>query len=322
MVIDRRAFLASTVSVLVGPLAAAAQQAGKLWRIGLLGLDDPSSRPFVQGLRNLGWIEGQNIALDRRFSPNYDRLADLAQDLVRLHVDVIVAANAPSTRAAAAATRTIPIVMAPTGDPVSAGFVSSLARPGGNITGVAIMHPELSGKRLELIVATLPGVKRIAVLANPENPSTPAMLGETSGRARALGIELVRFEATATSQFRSLFESMTRQRVDALVVLGDPFFNRESREIVRLALRHRLAGVYEWYTFAEAGGLIAYGPRLEELRRKAAGYVDKILKGARPEELPIEQPETFDLVINLKTAKALRLTIPPSLLLRADQVIE
>lgn len=180
----RRLILAGLLLSLAAPLAAEAQP-GNVWRIGLLGIDDGRLQAFVEGLHNLGWIEGQHIALERRFSPHYDRLADLARDPVRIQVDVIVAANAPATRAAAAATQTIPIVMAPTGDPVSAGFVSSLARPGGNVTGLAIMHPELSGKRLELLIATRPGVKRIAVLANPENPSTPAMLTETSGRARA-----------------------------------------------------------------------------------------------------------------------------------------
>jgi putative ABC transport system substrate-binding protein len=217
---DRRAFIVGGVAALAAPLAAEGQQAGRVWRIGFLGLDGAAYRPLEQALQELGWVEGKNIAVERRFSQDYDRLADLARDLVRVQVDVIVAGNAPSVRAAKTATQTIPIVMAPTGDPVSAGFVSSLARPGGNITGVAIMHTELSGKRLELLTAAVPGVKRIAILANPRNPSTPAMLDETEKRGRALGIDLIRFDATVPSEFASQFASMARQRIGAMVVLG------------------------------------------------------------------------------------------------------
>jgi putative ABC transport system substrate-binding protein len=320
---DRRRFLLTSLAGALGaPPGANAQQAGKVWRIALLGLDGPAYRPLEQALQELGWLEGQNIAVERRFSQDYDRLAEFARDLVRLQVDVIVAGNAPAVRAAKTATQTIPIVMAPTGDPVSAGFVSSLARPGGNITGVAIMHTELSGKRLEFLTAAVPGVKRVAILANPKNPSTPAMLDETEKRGRELGVELLRFDATVPSEFASQFAAMARQRIGAVVVLGDPLFYHESRSIVGLALGHRVAGMYEWREMAEAGGLMAYGPRRDDLRRKAATFVDKLLKGAKPADLPIEQAERFELVINLKTSKALGLTIPPSLLARADQVIE
>jgi len=320
---DRREFISGVaLGLLAAPFGAAAQPAGTVSRIGLLGKDDTSYRPFIQALHDLGWMEGQNILLERRFARSYDRLADSARELVRLRVDLIVAPDAPSVKAAKAATQTIPIVMAPAGDPVSAGFVSSLARPGGNITGVAIMHTELSGKRLEFLTQVVPGTKRIAVLANPKNPSTPAMLDETEKRARALGVHLLRFEATTAGQFVGLFASMARQRIGALDVLGDPFFYSQSPDIVRLALQHGFAGIYEWRAMAEAGGLMSYGPRLDDLRRKAATFVDKLLKGAKPSDLPIEQPEKFELVINMKTAKALGLTIPPSLLVRADEVIQ
>jgi putative ABC transport system substrate-binding protein len=320
---NRRAFLRTmSVSVLASPVAVAAQQDRKIARVGLLGSDQKAYRPLEQGLSDLGWVEGRTLVLERRYTHDYNRMAMLARELVALRVDVIVGSNAPAVAAAKSATRTIPIVMAPTGDPVSAGFASSLARPGGNITGVAIMHTELSGKRLELLTAAVPNIARIAVMANPENPSTPAMWDETEGRARALGVTVVRFEATATEQFSSVLGSIVRQRLGALVVLGDPFFFRHSQQLVRLALQHRLPAIYEWRAFAEAGGLMAYGPNLDDLRRRAAAYVDKLLKGVPPGELPIEQPEKFELVVNLKTARAFGLTIPPSLLVRADQVIE
>jgi putative ABC transport system substrate-binding protein len=284
--------LALTLGLLAAPRAAEAQQARKMWRIGLLGKDDTPYRPFIQALHDLGWIEGQNIVLERRFTSSYDRLVDSASELVRVHIDLIVAPDAPSVKAAKTATQTIPIVMAPAGGPVSAGFVSSVAHPGGNITGVAIMHTELSGKRLEFLAEAVPSARRIAVLADPKNPSTPAMLDETERGARALDIDLVRFEVTAAGQFISVFASMARQQVGALVVLGDPFFYRQSREIVRLALQHRLAGMYEWREMAEAGGLMSYGPRQDELRRKAATYVDKLLKGTKPADLPSSNPRS------------------------------
>ena len=316
---DRRAFLGA-LAVLAAPLAAKGQQPQV--RIGLLGTVGSGVQQVEHALRDAGWIDGRNAIIERRLAPTYEGLARHAMELAQRRVDVIVCTNAPAVRAAKSATQTIPIVMAPAGDPIAAGFVSNLARPGGNITGVAIMHTELSGKRLQLLFDAIPNGKRIAVLSNPRNPSTPAMLRETMARSRAMGIETVPFEATMASQLASRFASMAHQRVDGLVVLGDPVFNQERRRLVTLALRHRLPAVYEWGEMAEGGGLMAYGPRLSELRRRAADYVDKILKGTKPGDLPIEQPTKFELVINLKTAKALGLTIPPSLLQRADQVIE
>jgi putative tryptophan/tyrosine transport system substrate-binding protein len=317
----RRTFLCGlTLGALCAPLAAEAQKPQA--RVGVLSIVGSGAQQLEDALRELGWVDGRNVIIERRLAPSYDGLARYAIELAQLGVDVIVCTNAPAVRAAKSATQTIPIVMAPAGDPIAAGFVSNLARPGGNITGVAIMHTELSGKRLEFLFDAIPAAKRIAVLSNPRNPSTPPMLQETVARSRALGIETVPFEATTVDQLASRFAVMAQQRVAGLVVLGDPFFYEERRKLVSLALQHRLPAVYEWGDMAEAGGLMAYGPRRADLRRRAAEYVDRILKGAKPGDLPVEQPTKFELVINLKTAKALGLTIPPSLLLRADQVIE
>jgi putative ABC transport system substrate-binding protein len=318
---DRRRFLLTSLAgALAAPLAAEAQQPQV--RIGVLATVGSGAQELEHALRELGWVDGRNVIIERRLAPSYDGLARHARELAQLRVDVMVCTNAPAVRAAKSATQTIPIVMAPAGDPIAAGFVSNLARPGGNITGVAIMHTELSGKRLELLLDAIPAAKRIAVLSNPRNPSAPPMLQETVARSRALGIETVPFEATMVDQLASRFASMAHQRVAGLVVLGDPFFYQERRRLVTLALQYRLPAIYEWGDMAEAGGLMAYGPRRADLRRRAAEYVDKILKGAKPGDLAVEQPTRFELVINLKTAKALGLTIPPSLLLRADQIIE
>ena len=318
---DRRRFLlTSLVGSCVMPLIAAAQQTRA--RVGILGTGTSAAHEFERSLRELDWVEGRNLTIERRLAPTYDALVRYAGELVQLRVDVIICTNAPAVKAAKSATQTIPIVMAPAGDPIAAGFVSNLARPGGNITGVAIMHTELSGKRLQILLDAIPAAKRIAVLANPQNPSMPAMLQETVTRARTHGVDTVLFEATTVDDLPRRFASMTQDRVAGLVVLGDPFFYEERRKLVRLALQYRLPAVYEWGDMAEAGGLMAYGPRREDLRRRAAEYVDKILKGAKPGDLAVEQPTQFELVINLKTAKILGLTLPPSLLLRADKVIE
>jgi putative ABC transport system substrate-binding protein len=318
---DRRRFLVTSLAgALTAPLAGEAQEPQA--RIGVLSTVGTAVQELEHSLRELGWVEGRNLVIEKRLASSYDGLARYARELTQLGVEVIVCTNAPAVRAAKSATQTIPIVMAPAGDPIAAGFVSNLARPGGNVTGVAIMHTELSGKRLELLVDAIPGAKRIAVLSNPNNPSAPAMLQETLARARALGVETVPFEATTVDQVVSRFALIAQQRVAGVAVLGDPFFYEERRRLVSLALHHRLPGVYEWGDMAEVGGLMAYGPRRADLRRRAAEYVHRILKGARPGDLPVEQPTQFELVINLKTAKALGLTIPPSLLARADQIIE
>ena len=317
---DRRRFLLTSLGGVLGvPVGAEGQRPHP--RVGVLSTTGSGGRELRHALRELGWIDGRNVVIEERLAPSYDQLARYATELAQLRVDVIVCTNAPAVRAAKSATRTIPIIMAPAGDPVAAGFVSNLARPDGNITGVAIMHTELSGKRLEFLLDAIPAAKRIAVLANPKNPSTLPMLQETFARSRELGVEIVPFEATTVDQLASRFAKISQQRVAGVVVLGDPLFYQEHRKIVGFALQHRLPAIYEWGDMAEAGGLMAYGPRRADLRRRAAEYVDKILKGAKPGDLAVEQPTQFELVINLKTARTLGLTIPPSLLARADQVI-
>ena len=318
--LSRRDALTLGAVLAITPFVAEAQGGQSLPQIGMLGAGN-RAREIETYLRQLGWVDGRNVTIVRQFTTTYDANARAARELVKRGVDVIVATNAPATKAAREATQTIPIVMAPAGDPVAAGFVASLANPGANVTGVAIMHTELSGKRLELLAEVLPGVKRLAVLANPQNPSTPAMLQETDARARALGIDVVRLEATTIDQLAAAFAAMAELKVRGVVVLGDPFFFTETRRVVALASRHRLAGVYEWREMAEDGGLLAYGPERGDLSRRAAAYVDKILKGAKPADLAVEQPTKFELAVNLKTAKALGLVIPPAVVLRADHVI-
>jgi putative ABC transport system substrate-binding protein len=313
--------------VLLTPLAAAAQQPReKSARIGLLG-DVPSflDEAFRQGLRELGYIEGQNIVIEHR-SPewHYERLPGLATDLVRRKVDVIVAASPAATKAAKQATSTIPIVFTVSGDPVADGFVASLARPGGNITGLATVGPELVEKQLELLKAVAPKVSRVAVLQNPNThrDAHSAVLRQAEGSARGLGMQLQFLDARTPSEIETAFAAMSSQRADGILVLRDAVFRAQRTQITALAAKNRLPAVYGLREEAEAGGLIAYGASVPQMYRRAATYVDKILKGAKPGDLPVEQPTKFELVINLKTAKALGLTIPPSLLLRADQVIE
>jgi len=310
-----------TVGLALAPLAVEAQAVGAVRTIGLLGSRPEAFPPFEEGLRELGWVESNTVKLERRISPDYRELSRLATELTRLPVDVIFAGNAPSVQAAMKATRTISIVMV-SGDPVRAGFVASLARPGANVTGLAIMHPELSAKRLEILTEARPGARRVAVLTNPANPSTPAMLRETEARAHALGVQLLRFEASTPDHLAGALAAAARERVDALTVLGDPMFTANRRRLIEAAARHRLPAIWEWREFVVEGGLMTYAPRLDDLHRRAATYVDRILKGAKPADLPVEQPTKFELVINMKTAKALGLTIPQSILVRADQLIE
>jgi putative tryptophan/tyrosine transport system substrate-binding protein len=302
-------------------LAGEAQPKAPGRTIGILAGTPEASRIFEQGLRDLGWIEGQNVRFERHISTDYKGLLRLAAELTRIPVDVILAGNAPSTRAAMEATKTIPIISV-SGDPVSAGFVASLARPGANVTGPAIMNTELSGKRLEILTQAFPAARRIALLANPANPATPAMRRETEARARAIGVQLLPFEASVPEQLADVLAAAAQKRPDALVVLSDPMFNFNRRRLVEATAQHRLPAVYEWREFVEAGGLMAYGPIFADLFRSAATYVDKVLRGARLSDLPVEQASKFELVINMKTKKALGLTIPQTLLLRADQVIE
>jgi putative ABC transport system substrate-binding protein len=323
---DRRAFIATLAGgLLAAPFAAEAQPAGKIARIGLLRTGappDPALDAFKEGLRELGYVEGQNVVLDVRFAAGrLDRLPSLAAKLVRRDVAVVVTGGEAAIQAARAATRTIPIVMGASNDPVGAGLVESLARPGGNITGSTILAPELSRKRLDFLKEMRPGVVRVAVLSDPMSPGTSRDLEEAQSGARALGFRLQVWTVRTPTDLDEAFAGMKRERAEALMTLADPVFTASRVRIVKLAAATRLPSIYYWKDFVDVGGLMSYGPSLQGLYRRAATYVDKILKGANPGDLPVEQPTKFELVINLKTARTLGLTIPPSVLSRADQVI-
>ena len=328
---NRRRFLASSVAVFaMPPLVAEAQQAAKVARIGWLG-DKPSGphvrEAFLQGLRDLGYVEGRNLVIEYRFAEGkHERYPALAAELVALKVDVIVASGGtPAALTAKQATRTLPIVFAPVGDPVTSGLVTSLARPGGNLTGLSGLAPELINKRLELLTQAVPGVSRVAVLWQPDafgERTEKDMLKRAEVAARALGVRVQFVEARGPDDFDRAFSEMTRARAGALTDLEGNMFFSERRRLVDLAGKNRLPAVYSSREFIDVGGLMSYGPNLVDLYRRAATYVDKILKGAKPADLPVEQPTKFELVINLKTAKALGLTIPPAVLARANEVIQ
>ena len=318
------------VSLLAAPLAADAQQAGKVPRIGFLSLTSPSDRPplfdaFRQRLRELGWVEGQNIVIDYRYAEGrVDRLPDLAAELVRLKVDLIVSAGGTQgVTAAKNATETIPIVMIAVRDPVGTGLIASLARPGGNVTGVSgSAGLEWVAKQLELLKETVPKIRRVAILSNPTNAYHQLALREVDVAARALGVQLQFLEAQGPNEFDGAFAAMAKESVGALLVLSDAMLNSHQTRLAELAARNRLPAAYGVRESVEAGGLMSYGPSFLDSFRRAATYVDKILKGAKPAELPVEQPTKFELVINMKAAKALGLTIPQPVLLRADHVVE
>jgi putative ABC transport system substrate-binding protein len=315
-----------TLSFLAAPLAAGAQQAGRIPRIGLLwsgAPSDPYAQAFRQGLQELGYVEGKSIVLeDRSAEGRPDRLPTLAAELVRLQVDVILAAESETIRAAWQATKTIPIVMATSGDPVGLGVVASLAHPGGNVTGLSSISTELAGKRLELLKGLVPGVTRVAFVWNPDNPVQARMFTETEVAARSLGVQLQSLKVRGPSELDGALSAMTQERAGALIVVVDLLLFAHMRRIADLAVVSRLPAIAQRKEFAEAGGLMTYGPSYAGLFRRAATYVDKILKGAKPADLPVEQPTKFELVLNLKTAKALGLTIPPSVLFQADEVIQ
>jgi putative ABC transport system substrate-binding protein len=320
-----------TGGLLAAPFAAGAQPAGKVYRIGLLSTLPPGTtgvarlwEAFMQGLRELGYVEGENLVIERRYAPEGqpDKLPELAADLVRLKVDVIVAGGSLTPHAAKSATTTLPVVVTNHGDPVGSGLVVSLARPGGNITGLSLLSPELVGKQLELFKKAVPRIVRMAVLWNPTSQTHPRMLNEAEVPARALGLRLEPLPASGLDDYDRAFATITRARADALLVLGDPIFWYQRSRIVELATKRRLPGMFGQREYVEAGGLMSYGANLRDNFRRAATYVDKILKGAKPGDLPIEQPTKFELVINSKTAKTLSLTIPQSVLVRADQIIE
>jgi putative ABC transport system substrate-binding protein len=277
--------------------------------------------PFRQGLRDLGWVEGQNVVMEYRYAESLERLHDLAAELVRLPVDVIVAGGA-AIRAVQQATNTIPIVMVAGGDPAAAGLIASLGHPGGNMTGLSSQSAELSGKQLEILKETVPTVSRIAVLANPAEPGSASRLQYAQGAAQALRVQLHVLEVQSREDLERAFTAIQQEGIGAFIVLSEPLLLDQSRsDIAAFALRHRLPAMYGGRVYVEAGGLMAYGASISELYRRAAYYVDRILKGTNPADLPVEQPTRFELVINLKTAKALGITIPPTLLFRADEVI-
>jgi putative tryptophan/tyrosine transport system substrate-binding protein len=320
---DRRAFLA-TLGVLAARPAAEAQQPGKVYRVGLMIGDVPARvEAFRAGLSALGWTEGQNIVLELRGSGGrFESHARMAADLVRLPVDVIVAGGSESVQAAREASASIPIVMTLVGDPVDRGFIASFTRPGGSITGLANLSVELDAKRLELLKELVPGLRRVAVLWNPPQPAHKTALARLDSAAKVLGIRLLPVAVNADKDLDPAFEAVRRERAAGVTMLGSTVHFANLERIAQSGIRAKVPVVSWTSTFTSAGGLLAYGPDENDLTRRAASYVDRILKGAKPADLPVEQPTKFELVINLKTAKALGLTIPPSLLQRADQVIE
>jgi putative tryptophan/tyrosine transport system substrate-binding protein len=312
------------------PLVARGQDAKQVARIGLLSPFSPDAAArwydaFRKGLRDLGWIEGQNISIVYRYSAGKaDLLPELAADLVRLNVDIIVVSVSDDALAAHRSTKTIPIVMASVGDPVASGLVASLARPGGNITGLSQEAPELAGKRLATLKELVPALARAAVLWNPQNPSSSSTLTwmDMQVPARQLQIQLLSFEARSPSDFEKAFEGAIGAHADALVITPDPLFADNLQRLADLATRSHLPTIFHLREFVRYGGLVSYGIDRSDQFRRAATYVDKILKGAKPADLPVQQPIKFDLAVNLKTAKSLNLTVPQSLLLSADEVIE
>jgi ABC-type uncharacterized transport system substrate-binding protein len=325
----KKAGLVSILFVAV-PLAVAAiaeaQQLKKIPRVAYLTAVSPSVNParheaFRQGLRELGYVEGKNIVIEWRYGEGkLDHLPALAAELVRLKVDIIVTGGALPTRAAKEATSTIPIVMAQNTDPVGSGFVASLARPGGNITGLSTLAPEISGKRLELLKEIVPRLSRVAVFGT--SPDNAVSLSEVDLAAKAFGVQLQYLDVLGPKDIEIVFRAVSKGRADAVLVLTSPVINSQRTEFVELALKSRLPAIYPFPEYVEAGGLMTYGVSFIDLTRRAATYVDKILKGAKPADLPVEQPTKFEFIINLKTAKQIGLTIPPNVLARADKVIK
>jgi putative tryptophan/tyrosine transport system substrate-binding protein len=329
--LTRRRWIQGTGAVGLGLLAGCGrwpgqgQQPAKVPRIGFLapGAPQPQHEAFREGLRALGYVEGQNITIEHRSAEGREeRLPELAAELVQLRADVILAAGTPAAVAGKQGTNSIPIVFGASNEPVEAGLVASLARPGGNVTGLSLMNSQLSAKRLEILKEAVPAVSRVAVLAWPLQATVERDWNETQVAAQALDLQMQRLDVQRADEFASAFEAAIRKGADALVVLPNSFFARERVSIIELAAMHRLPAMYEQRQFAEAGGLVAYGANLNDLYRRAATYVDKILKGVNPTDLPVEQPTTFDFVINLKTAGALGLTIPHHVLLQATEVIQ
>jgi putative ABC transport system substrate-binding protein len=326
-VIDRRAFLTGAVAALAGLDAAGAQPARKMIRIGRLSPLSAAAEArfmasFRAGLRELGWVEEQTFTIENRFAEGrVERLPELAAELVRSGVDLIFVGSNPGALAAKQATRTIPIVMVTTGDPIGGGIVASLARPGGNVTGLTALGQALSAKRLETLKETVPGITRMAVLANPTSPYASAFAKEQPDLVRELRVQLPVLEATDPAHLPKALARMAGEGAGALLVLADVMFFTHRQRIVDLVARHRVPALYPDREFVDAGGLMFYGASLVDLYRRAAVHVDKVLRGARPADLPVEQPTTFELVLNAGTARTLGLTFPQSLVLRADEVV-
>ncbi len=324
----RRLLIASGLCVLGAPLASFAQQQGKVWRIGVLEPGQLDARrhlveAFSRRLRELGYEEGRNVAIELRFANGkLESLPALAAELVRLKVDAIVASTTPAIQAAQKATKTIPIVMLTVGDPIDAGFVASFARPGGNITGRTTQAPELMAKRVQLFKEAMPKLTNVAVLWDSRNTHEVHGFKEATAAAQKLGIKLQSLEVRGLEEIEAAFAVMVRERADGLMVFEGAVNNSFRKRIVDLAAKYRLPGIYPFRDFTEGGGLMSFGAMIIDNYRQAAVYVDKIFKGAKPADLPVEQPTKFELVINLKTAKALGLTIPQSVLMRADEVIQ
>ena len=283
---------------------------------------EPSLGAFREGLRAFGYSENEIYIEERYADGHFERLPDLAADLVRLAPEIILAASPPVVRAVKQATSTIPVIMMAVADPVAVGFVASLAHPGGNITGLSTVAPDMAGKWVDLVKSAVPDAKRIAILLNPANPAYSAVLQGTQQSAQSLRIQLRPHDARAPDEIERAFAGIARDQVDALIVWGDPVFSVEKSRIIEFAASQKLPAIYQFREFVTAGGLMSYGPDLTDLYRRAAAYVDKILKGAKPAQLPVEQPTKFQLVINMKTAQMLNLTIPPLVLARSDEVIE
>ncbi len=329
---NRRKLLASLgLCALAAPLTSFAQAPGKVWRVGYLSANarpadvesSDTSGAFVKAMRALGYIEGKNLAIAWRFAEDkVDRVPELAAELVRLKMDVIVTAGSPATSAARKATATIPLVMANTNDPVGNGFIKSLSRPEGNITGLSSFSPDIAPKLLEMLLTLVPKLTRAGVLLNPANASNANYLKNVRAAAQKLHIAIVPVEARTLQEIEKAFRILTQDNAGGVIVATDLFFVDQRRQIAALSAKNRLPSVSGVFGYAEAGGLLRYGSNLSENFRRAATYVDKILKGARPGDLPVEQPTKIELVINRKTARALDLAIPQSLLISADTVIE
>ena len=316
------------IAVMVFVRVADGQQPGKVPTVGFLssrssGAEKSRLTAFQQSLQELGYLEGKNIFIEQRYAEgNLDRLSELAAEFVRLKVDILVVTGTPAAHAAKNATKTIPIVIGNAGDPVGTGLVASLVRPGGNITGLSSINSELAGKRLQLLKEVVPRLSRLAVILNPTNASNPPQLKETQVEAPATGLKLLSFEVRGPEDIDRAFTTIRKERAGALIVFADPMLNTHQTRITELAVKARLPAVYSERGYVDAGGLMSYGTNFDDLYRRAAVYVDKILKGVKPADLPVEQPTKFELVINLKTATQIGLTIPPNVLARADKVIK